>query len=213
MLAMLRKDCYVMSKHMVGIILAWMGMSAMYAWIPGVESNAMFYLMPVMASTIVLNAVSNDQACRWDLFAAVTPLRPWEIVVGKYVFAYGILALLTGLGTLAGWISTLGKGGSNMGTVVVLVSLMTALGLPLVYRFGRHKGATVLLVIWGLAAAAIFGAAHWNYGLIEAAFGWIDAVPVPVMMAGCTVILAVLNICSVFLSIRFYTRRQKGWYD
>ena len=77
MLALLRKDCYVMGKYMVWFILAWIIMSGMYAWIPDVETGASFYLMPAMASTIALNAVSTDQACRWDLCASMTPLRPW----------------------------------------------------------------------------------------------------------------------------------------
>ena len=69
------------------------------------------------------------------------------------------------------------------------------------------------MIIWGLAAAAILGAAHWRYHLIEAVFGWMDAVPVPALAAGCIIVLGVLNIFSVILSVRFYTRRQRGWYD
>lgn len=213
MLAMLRKDCYVMGKYAAGIIITWIVMAGMYAWISKVESSFLYYFMPALSITIVRNAVSYDHERRWDRFAAMTPLRPWALVLEKYLLAYGALALMAGLGALAGWISTLGKSGANMWMPVVLALLMTATDLPVVYRFGRQRGAIILMVSWGLVAAAILGTAHWNYALIKLVFGWMEDVPFLALLAGIGGMLLVVNAGSILLSIRFYARRQRGWYD
>lgn len=213
MLAMLRKDWYVMGKYTAVFIAAWMVIAGMLAWIPGAERSFLFYTLPVVCFGVTLNAIGVDHDCRWDRFAAMTLLRPWELVLEKYLLSYGILALIAGLGALAGRISTMGQGGNDMWATIVLVLLATATALPLVYRFGQQKGRLILLGFWGLVAALILGAAHWNYALIEAVFGWMDAAPVPALAAGIAAVLLAANAASICLSIRFYTRRQRGWYD
>ncbi|MDE7262125.1 MAG: ABC-2 transporter permease [Oscillospiraceae bacterium] len=213
MLAMLRKDCYVLRKNAVAMTVFWMVMAGMYALVPGVDGNMFYAIMPAMSSRIAMNAISIDQVCRWDRFVAMTPLRPWQLVLEKYLLAYGVLALMAGSGALACWVSTMGRGSVNIGMVVALVSLNTAMGLPLVYRFGWKKGPAILLSVWGIAAAAILGAARWNYALLQAAFGWMDGVPAPALAAGTAAVLFAINMGSVLLSIRFYSRRQRGMYD
>ena len=213
MLAMLRKDCYVLRKYTVTLLVFWVLMAGMYSMVPGVDGNLFYAIMPAMATSTVLNAIASDQACRWDRFAAMTPLRPWELVLEKYLLGYGLIALLAVLSELARWAVTRGQGGVNVWTVVAMVLLSNAMGIPLVYRFGRQNGPMVLLVIWGTAAAVILGTAHWRYDLLDKAFGWIDYVPAPALAAGITAGLVIINIGSVLLSIRFYARRQRGLYD
>lgn len=212
MLAMLRKDCYTMWKFTAVYAIVWMIMSGTFGWFSGTSGNSLYYLMPVMASTVVLSAISSDETCRWDRFIAMSPLRPWQIVLGKYLFAYGVLALMSALSALAGLVSASGRGGAELLTEVVLVLLADALALPLVYRFGRQTGARILLMIILGLAVAILGPAHLNYDWIEAAFGWMDAIPVPALAAGIAGILLALHLLSFLLSVRLYTRRQRGWY-
>lgn len=164
-------------------------------------------MLPVFSLTISLNSVSTDEG-RWDLFAAVTPLRPWQIVLTKYLFAYGCLAVMTALAALAG------GGGVKLWTSAAVTPLGLAMALPLLYRLGRRRGSAVLLAVWGALAALILGAARWDYGLVEAAFGWIEEdVPAPGLALGAAAVLAAASACSMALSIRFYARRQRGWYD
>ena len=213
MLAMLRKDCYVMGKYTVTLLVFWTFMAGMYAMVPGVDSSLFFAIMPAMGANAVLGAVSNDQACRWDRFVAMTPLRPWQLVLEKYLLAYGLMALLAVLGALAGWASIMGRGGLSVWTVVVAALLFNAMGLPLVYRFGRQMGSTILLSVWGIAAAVILGTAYWRRELLGKVFGWMGEVPPPVLAAEIAAAVLVINIGSVLLSVRFYTRRQRGAYD
>ena len=99
-----------------------------------------------------------------------------------------------------------------MWTVAAITPLVLAMALPLLYRFGRQRGSIVLLLFWGLAAAAILGSAHFRYDLIESAFGWLEDVPAPLLAGGGGCALLALNAGSILLSARFYTRRQRGWY-
>ena len=213
MLAMLRKDFYVMGKYTVTLLVFWAVMAGMYALVPGVDGNMFYAIMPAMASTLVLNAITNDQVCRWDSFAAMTPLRPWQLVLEKYLLAYGLTALLGVLSALAGWISTADWGALNIWLVVVMVFLSNAMGIPLVYRFGRRRGSAVLLFIWGAAAAVILGTAHWRYELLSIAFGWMEDITLPALAAGTAAGLLIISTVSVPLSIRFYARRRRGLYD
>lgn len=208
MLAMLRKDCFVMGRYSVRLIIVWTLMAWIYAQVPGVERSWMYSIMPVMAANIVVSAVNSDQACRWDLFAAMTPLRPWQMVLEKYLLFYGLMTLLAVLSALACWAGTL-----NMWTVVVAALLFNAMGLPLVYRFGRHTGSTILLGAWGVVAAVILGAAYWRRELLDKVFGWMGEIPASVLAAGTAAVVAVINIGSILLSVRFYARRQQGMYD
>lgn len=207
MLAMLRKDCYVMGRYTVRLIIFWVFIAWMYAQVPGVDSGWMYAFMPVMASNIVLSSVNSDEVCRWDRFIAMTPLRPWQQVLEKYLLAYGLLVLLAALSALAG------QSGLSIWTAVVAALLFQAMGLPLVYRFGRHQGPTILLSVWGVAAAVILGMAHWRRDLLGKAFGWMGEIPMLALAAGAVMVVFVINVGSVFLSVRFYARRQRGMYD
>lgn len=206
MLAMLRKDWYVMGRYTAYLLLSWL--LAAWAAIRFLVSDSGFLygMLPVFSLTISLNSVSTDEGL-WDRFAAVTPLRPWQIVLAKYLFGYGCLAVMTVLAALAG-----GSGVELWGAAAI-TPLVLAMALPLLYRLGRRKGSAVLLFFWGLAAAAILGTAHFRYDLIESAFGWIEDVPVPLLAAGGGAALLALSAGSVLLSTRFYTRRLRGWYD
>ncbi|MDE7218015.1 MAG: ABC-2 transporter permease [Oscillospiraceae bacterium] len=213
MLAMLRKDCYVMGKYTVVLIITWAAAAGVLIWFPKTDASFLYYLMPAMSVTIALNAVSTDHECCWDRFAAMTPLRPWQLVLEKYLFTYGTLALMAGLSFLVVWAAASDENSSSIWVAIVLVLLFVDMSLPLVYRFGRQKGGMTLMIFWGLVAALILGAAHWNYGLIETAFGWVEEVPAPALAAGIAVFLAAANAWSFYLSVRFYARRQRGWYD
>ena len=213
MLAMLRKDLYVLRKYTVTLLIFWTFMAGLYALVPGVDGNMFYAVMPAMTANMAQGAVSNDRVCRWDRFIAMTSLRPWQLVLEKYLLFYGLTALLAALSFLAGWVTTMGRGGLNVWAAVIAVLLFNAMGLPLVYRFGQPKGSTILLSVWGAAAAAILGTAHWRRDLLGKIFGWMNDIPVPALTAGIIVVLLAVNVGSVLLSIRFYARRQRGWYD
>lgn len=209
MLAMLRKDLYVMRKYTAVFIISWMVVAGVSARILNVDGSFLYHNMPVFAFAIVLNAVDADERCRWDRFAAMTPLWPWQIVLAKYVFVYGILLLTTGLSVLVGWAVAGDEGRESMWAAAAAV-FAAATALPLRYRFGRQMGTVIMLLFWGFVAAVVIGGGPMGYtGVILSRLASIHA---PALAAGTAVVLTALNVWSVRLSIRFYTRRQRGWY-
>ena len=54
-------------------------------------------ILPFAALSPPLDAVLCDERSRWDRFAATTPLGPWRPVLGRYLLAWGALALSLGL--------------------------------------------------------------------------------------------------------------------
>ena len=207
---MLRKDLYVTGRYAAAYAGAWAVISLLCSvWM---NIHSLLDTMPICALTVVLNAVSADQECRWDRFAAMSPLRPWVLVGEKYLYAYGLIAMLTAL--RAAGLRLAGRHGGQPlpRTILVLVLLALATALPLTYRYGRRKGGALLLALWGAAAAAIMGTAFLNYAAIEAAFGWMDDAPALTLGVRLAVGLLAANVLSYALSVRFYTRRQWGWY-
>lgn len=213
MFAMLRKDVYVMGRYTAVFSAVWLAVIAVCARLPGLESASLYYLMPVYALTVTLNAVSSDHECRWDRFAAMTPLEPWLLVLEKYLFAYGVMALMTLLGVAARRLATGVLDRVELWTIVVLSLLAMATALPVTYRFGRKTGGALLMALWGGLAAVILGTALLNYAKIEAAFGWLEDVPALSLALGLGAMVLAANALSFALSVRFYTRRQRGWYE
>ena len=208
MLAMLRKDIYVMGRYAAVYAAVWLAMLAAYARLPDVDGSFLYAILPICSLTVTLNAISADQACRWDRFAAMTPLRPRTLVLEKYVFAYALLAVLGLLGAGAAWLCRRDRDG--LVTMAVLTALAVDTALPLIYRYGRRKGGALLMALWGAVAAVILGTALADYAAIEAAFGWMEDAPALPLEVGAVLLGAVW--LSFRLSVRFYTRRQRGWY-
>ena len=212
MLALLRKDIYVMGRTAAACAATWLVMAALLPRISKLDTGYMYYIMPICSLSLAMSAVSYDEECRWDRFAAMTPLRPWVLVLEKYLFACGLLTLMTVLAAVSSRIFAGSWERERLRMSLVLVLLGLATDLPLIYRFGRRKGGALLLALWGAAAAVILGTALLNYSIIEAAFGWMDAIPAAALEAGLIVGLLAASVLSYALSIRFYRRRQRGWY-
>ena len=213
MLAMLRKDWYVVGKYTVSVLLFELAIAAAFRWMGESISSVYYTATIVAADTVILNAIESDVRCGWDRFLSMTSLRPWEPVLGKYLLSFGAVAWAAGIGALLVWNSSEGMDWVELWTAVVLCFLCIAMMLPLAYRYGQQKGGIILFAIWGLAAVLILGTARWSFATIEWLFGWLEAVPALALALGLAVLLAAANVWSFRLSVRFYTRRRRGWYD
>lgn len=213
MWAMLRKDWYVVGKYTASVLLFELAIAATFRWIGEPVSSVYYTATIVAADTVILNALESDVRCGWDRFIAMTALRPWKPVLGKYLLSCGAVVWAVGVGALLVWNSPEGMDWVELCTAVVLSVLCIAMMLPLSYRYGRQKGGIILMATWGLAAVLILGTARWSFEVIEWLFGWMEKLPAPALGVGLTILLAAANVWSFRLSIRFYTRRQRGAYD
>lgn len=206
MLGVLRKDIYVMWKFSAVTI-------AFCAAVPLLAGGAVArhtgtWLLSYFPLIFIVNAIVMDEQ-RWDRYAAITPLRPWEIVLGKYALAWGNLGGTIGASALAYWVG--GRGvlaGSSRETLWMagcVVPLFLAVILPAAYRFGSQMGAA--LTMYPLVAL-LGGALFWGQGRLPAAFAALLQPTVPRFLA-----VVGLHMASIPLSVYFYARRQRGRYD
>ena len=104
------------------------------------------------------------------------------------------------------------RGGGRSVLLLVLVLLALATALPLTYRYGRRKGGALLLALWGAVAVLILGGSFLCSPVIDLLFGWMDDAPALTLGVRVAGGLLAANAASFWLSVRFYTRRQWGWY-
>ena len=90
MRGILRKDVFVLWKFSA-VTVAFCAVMSLLAGNAAGVLNTGAWLLSYFPVIFAVNAVAVDEG-RWDRFAAVMPLRPREIVLGKYMLAWGNLA-------------------------------------------------------------------------------------------------------------------------
>lgn len=174
--------------------------------------SGLAYMLPMLSANTVLYSLDADAKCHWDEFVSMTPLCPRQVILAKYLLAYGNAALLTLAGLFTSWISTLGKG-SGLWTLypILFILLWAIMFLPLRYRFTRGQATFFMFLIWGVIAALLLNPGR--QAIADFLFGWMDSLPVSLRAVIVVAAVAVLSVGSIKLSVRFYTRRQREWYD
>lgn len=212
MLALVRKDLYVMKGAIIVYAAMWAILAAMLAWIPDSQHSVLAYTMPLLSANTVLYSLDADKKCHWDAFIAMTPLQPKDVVLAKYLLSYGNAALLTVIGFTASWISTLGKGAGFWTLYPILFVMLWGITiLPLYYRFTKGQATVLMLLIWGFIIAVLLTPGGWKIAYFL--FSWTRQIPEPLLMVIILATEGILSLFSIKLSIRWYTRRQRGWYD
>ena len=210
MIGLLRKDLYVADKS--GRLL--LVLALLFSLIPSMAAFGSTYSM-MLAVMMPLNSIAYDERCKWDRYAAMLPCRVGQLVWSKYLLAYlytllggGIIVLgtfLRGMVTgAADWRET-----AEMSVMLATVMLfITAMGLPILYRFGSEKGRLAMILCMGLGVGAALGLMGIFGELPE-----LPRLPLPVAAAGIAVLAAGATYTSFRVSVRFYRNRQNGLYD
>lgn len=206
MWGLLRKDLYVIRGQLILYTVLWAVLAGMLAWIPE-DHPSVSLMIPLLSANMVMTTIDADERWCWDRFAGMMPLRPWQIVLAKYLLAYGVLALIAVVELLAGWISTLGKGGLPVWRTAAVILLELGPWLPLRYRFGRGKSVFFLILIWGSFAVLLLN--PWGLEIADFLFGWMESAPGTALALGGAALLAGMSAVSYCLAVRFYTRGQR----
>ena len=204
MKGLLLKDFFTLSKSLrIFLVLI-----LLFACMPG-YNMAIFAV--VYASLLPVTALSYDERCKWDTLAAMSPYSPAEMVISKYLLGYvGILLasiLALTVHSVYGLFSSSPDGGyiSSIAGGAASGLLILALTLPAMYKFGVEKGRIAFFVI----LAVTFGAVAGLSALADKG----ELTRFSLQMGtgtGIVILLAVLllNVLSILLSIRFYSRRE-----
>ena len=95
-----------------------------------------------------------------------------------------------------------------MSTMLAVVMLfITALGLPMLYRFGSEKGRLAMILCMGAGVGAAMGLMGIFGELPE-----LPEIPMPVVAAAVAVLAVGLTWLSFRMSVYFYRKRQNGAY-
>jgi len=212
MVALIKKDMYVVFKQIGAVFL----ISLLVALLPGMELFGNSYLS-VMTVMLPMYTIAADEKCQWDKYAAMLPYRPKQIVLAKYIFGWMMIAIMilvsflllfirTALGgTQANWREQVAYWSIMLG----IMSLVFAIELPALFRFGAEKGRfVVIFLMFGIAAAIVGGSAVLGDNAETVMFGWLERLEPWMMVLGLLGAAAAAMAVSIPLAVRFYVKRR-----
>jgi ABC-2 type transport system permease protein len=149
--------------------------------IPGVIGMILFALTSILTATAIVR--ERERGTIEQLI--VTPIRPWELVLGK-LLPYTILALLNTLEVLAigsYWFDVPIRGDLGLILVLSALFLMSSLGIGLLASTIANTQQEAMLTVWMLLLPSLF---------LSGFFFPIEAMP------------RVLQWVSYFIPLRYY---------
>ena len=168
------------------------------------QDNIIFLFMPIMISGLLPSTLlSYDERCRWQEFSGALPVSRAQLVSAKYLLGLGCMTFILLVTLIVHLIvrrfppQTLL---SMLGAIYGLSLFISAVSLPMMFKFGVEKGrlwyyATLVLV--GGASGASAGVATDLFSEGLPSFLWL----IPVLGV-------VIFALSWLLAIRFYQKRE-----
>ena len=214
MLGLIRKDLLLLSRSLrifavVAVLFA--AMALLQQDNEGVGSAIGAYLF-IMVVIMQVYTVSADEQSRWLRMEKALPLGPRQAVLSKYLVS--LLCILVGMAVyLLLGVRELAQGGEGafliltMGGALLCAGVfLTAVQIPLLYRFGSNASRFVclglLLVVVLLIWASQYLPVDWS-GVLA----WLEGSYVLAAVLLASVCLA-LFVGSYFLSARIYQKKE-----
>ncbi len=159
------------------------------------------------AALLPITALAYDERARWDFYAAGLPYTMRDLVLGKYVLSWVSIAAAAVLSLLGQAVVGLVRGGGDlaelvaaMPLIVVTPLLLTAVLLPVLFRYGVERGRMLFYGMIAAFAAVAFLLFRDGAGPVAG-----DALPLtPILL----VAAVVGTVVSVRCSIRVYTPKR-----
>ena len=210
MKGLLQKDFYLMRT-----------LARSYAFILGVffliyltgvyDGTFLCTFLVLMCVMIPANTFSYDEQAKWDKYAASLPAGRPGVVRAKYLFTLLVsLAALALAALLQALLFFLGRAGTATLLEAELSAvapagfgiLMTAILLPLLFRFGSQRGRLYLVLVVAVLTGGTVGGAMV---LSEAGLG---ASILLTLLAAAPLVGLVALVPSYFLSLRSYREKD-----
>ena len=168
------------------------------------QDNIIFLFMPIMISGLLPSTLlSYDERCKWQEFSGALPVSRAQLVSAKYLLGLGCMTFILLVTLIVHLIvrrfppQTLL---SMLGAIYGLSLFISAVSLPMMFKFGVEKGrlwyyATLVLVGGASGASAGVATDFFNEGLPS--YVWI------IFVFG-----VVIYALSWLLAIRFYQKRE-----
>ena len=214
MLGLIRKDLLLLSRSLrifavVAVLFA--AMALLQQDNEGIGSAIGAYLF-IMVVIMQVYTVSADEQSRWLRMEKALPLGPRQVVLSKYLVS--LLCILVGMAVyLLLGVRELAQGGEGafliltMGGALLCAGVfLTAVQIPLLYRFGSNASRFVFLGLL-LAAMAVAWVSQYLPVDWSGVLAWLEGSYVLAAVLLASVCLA-LFVGSYFLSARIYQKKE-----
>ena len=209
MIGLLKKDLCVADKSGRLLLI----LALVFSMVPSLGAFGSTYAM-MMAIMMPLSSIAYDERCKWDRYAAMLPYRTGQLVWSKYLLSYFYTLLGGGIIVLGAFLRGVTTGAADWKEtaetslmLAVVMLFITALGLPMLYRFGSEKGRLAMILCMGVGVGAAMG--------LMGIFGELPKLPelsLPVMIVVVVALAAGATWLSFRMSVHFYKKRQNGAY-
>lgn len=161
----------------------------------------------MLAMIVATGTISYDEFDNGMAFLMTLPVDRKTYVIEKYLFS---LMMSSGAWCVVAcfcFIMDMAKGNEIDFTLVVIVPvlfLLTAVMIPLQLKYGAEKSRVVLLIIFGIIAAAAFYARLWVAGIVETIGSMPETMIILVMILLCVII----SFASLKWSVRIMEKKE-----
>ncbi len=161
------------------------------------------------ASMLPITVLAFDEQSKWDYLAEMMPYRRSDLVLSKYITGYLatlVIAVTQVISTVVYHVTGMDDAApltDQLGMVLLYVCcglLLMALNLPILFKLGAERGRMVYLIITMACALAVVSSVELDLAVWN--------LPTVVYPVAGVVLVAIAQMVSVRLSIRFYTARR-----
>lgn len=216
MTGLILKDFLILRKSLLSylvMLLIYAGIAFTGVW----SADIVGVLMIVMVAILPMNVFAYDKQCQWDTYGLALPVGRTKTVAARYL----VVLLLTGMAgaltiALGAAMSLsdrmeepLGQYLLTCAIFVVFATVINAMMLPLLYKFGSERARMMLFGIMGVIALLVvvflmpLGGLEWLQSLGEPTLEQVAAIPAVAVVAG-----LVLLALSFLLSRYFYGQKD-----
>jgi len=202
MKALILKDFYTLIKQIKIYII----FIILFAIIPG---NSMALIAMIYASMLPITALAYDERSKWNSLALMMPYSDGSIVGSKYILGYIAVAVASLISIAAQIIVSLIKGiafePEGVGLILLIAcvaTVMLAVNLPLMFKFGVEKARLVFLAIVAVITGAGMVLGERSVELLSAPY-----VNIITVMLATIVFTLLINLISITISIRICKKK------
>lgn len=207
MKGLLLKDFYVALKSCKMYFIVDAFFIVMSFALSGILDDSTGFLMfPVMISgEISISLLSFDEKSKWSKYSGALPYSAGQMVSSKYLFSIifvaltslvTFLALIIHVNTIGG--AALSEAATDIGVMCIPTFVITAVGLPLCFKFGTERGRIIFFMTIFLAAFVLVKFADKLVALAQ-----INHIVWIIIAA-----VAALYALSWFISVAIYSKRE-----
>ncbi len=201
MKGLLTKDFLMIKKHCILIFLISFVFLAISMYN---KSIYLSFYSAAMVSIIPVILIGYDDGYKWNKYEMITPVSRKVTVIEKYLLLLIFIIPIIAAESLILYFRLKLKGFELIGLTFLLLFcsvIVPVIVLPIIYKFGYLKGKMINLIIVGILSCGIT-LLNIRYSLFNGKF-------IPhndIFLFG--TISVILFAISIFLSIKFYSKRE-----